>query len=161
MPTILEDEYISLNSWVFATPACGIDGGAGGGLGPVWTLPNIKGDDFAGAGQDGDTPRENNFTAIRFQLKVIIYGEADEDGNAYADIRDGIRQNLAAMWTAIKPNTSSPYTRTMNHVLTNGGTRSAAAKVVGIGPSVGKGPTAISFGLDFKIPSGSWSYTAP
>lgn len=153
MPSITEPEYLTFNSWVFGTPACVIDD-----LGPVWTLPNIKPYDYEKEGADGDDAMEDNFTAVRFQLKVVLFGDADEDGVAYADARDGIRQNLDALWTAIKPNPSSPFTRTMVHTLPDGGTRTAQAKVVGVGPATRAGAVAIKFGLDFKIPSGTWAY---
>lgn len=156
MPTITEPEYITFNSLVFGTPALTIDD-----LGPVWTLPGIKGYDLGKEGGDGDTSMQDNFAAIRFQLKVVVFGDADADGVAYSDVRDGIRQNLATVLTAITPNTSSPFTRSLVHTLPDGGSRTAQAKVVGVGPSGRHGAVAIKFGLDFKIPSGSWSYTAP
>ena len=156
MPIVyLDDEYLTVGSFTFGTPACSIDD-----YGPIWSFPTIKGDDFDPDGTDGITALARKYGAIVFTVPVLIDGEKNDNGVAYGNARDGLRQNLDALWTnVLAPVSASPWTRTVTHHLATGSTRSAAGIVLPATPTRRAGAAAVRLDCTFIIPGGSWTYT--
>lgn len=96
MPVITHAEYLAINAVPLATPAWVITD-----LTPLWEGAEVRGDDRLLPGVAGVKKYRRRATVTRKALPMLVFGQFDQDGNAYADPRAGLWTNIAYLRTNV------------------------------------------------------------
>ena len=154
MAEITDLEHVQIGAWVFATPACILDG-EDGGISGMLSVPTVVGDDRDVPGIDGEAVRRRKRGPIWRNLPVVVFGDVDKDGVPYASARLGLIANLDEMFAAIMPPSDGSPTRLLVHHLEDGSVRMSDCIVTGVDGPAQVGPHVAKVGLTVKIPSGA------
>ena len=151
MPVITRDEYLEINDVPLATPAWEVLD-----LSPLWDVAGFRGDDRLIPQRDGEKPLRRRIAAMRVQVPLIVYGDADQDGMPYSEGRAGLRANLVYLEEAFMvPNLSNADgTWPLVLHLPAGETLSGDCIVNPPLQLAPKSPTTVLCVLDIKIPAG-------
>lgn len=148
MALLLSDRYPQVATLALATPAHIGEDWAG-----IVSMPTFRGDDWIAPGTAGETFLPRVKGAIRFELGVVVFGDKDPDGNAYAAADQGLQTNLDLLWTAIDTTSTTVEIR---DVYSDGTYRSADAVIIPGAPKA-IGPNVVRVVLAVKIPTGTWT----
>lgn len=152
MPDVITaTEYLEIASTPLATPAWRVTD-----LTPLWTSASLRGTDrvlpLAGVRA---LPRRATVTQI--VLPMVIWGARNREDALYANVRDGLRQNLNALHAAIvDPPGTATGTRSATWHQAGGATETVDLHVLGLTPTKFS-PGAVRANLHLSIPSGRFT----
>lgn len=105
---ITANEYLELDSVPLMTPAWFCND-----FSELLNGPGVRGGDITAGSRPGQLARRRTLDARQAALSFVIYGHKDAEGNAHADLRAGLFENIDTFKSLLTPNMS-----------TNSGTRS-------------------------------------
>lgn len=129
------DGTLEIDGVLMNRPAWMVGGDENGNLGlaRLWIEFDIRGEDRILPSVTGVIPYQRRMTATRKDLRIIIVGDVDENGDPVADSRVGLQQNLDYLYeNVVQPVNSSTGTREAVLTVPGGSNREAIIHVLGI-----------------------------
>lgn len=126
MPYVITaDEYVSIGDVPLATPAWVLEN-----LFELWQGPETRGQDRILPGAAGVRPYRRRATVTRRSLQLSIFGDVDWEGNANADWRVGLQENIDHLRANVTdPIVTGDGTRELDLHMPDGDVRSALVHV--------------------------------
>lgn len=157
MPTITDTEYLELEgnvtSWVpLQTPAFELLD-----LSPLWQRGNKRGSDRLVPHRVGEVGYPRRYTGTRRDVPGAVYGNKDQNGVIYSDMRIGLELNVEYLQTELEDPPDSPLiTRTARLHMPDGDVREGEVHVEAIVFAPGRelGPNGLRFVLQLKLLDG-------
>ena len=153
MPVVNRTEYVEINSVPLATPAWWVQDPT-----PLLDRGPLRGADRIIPFTDGQQALQRRTDEFRVVLALYVTGAADQNGTLASNQRSQLTTNIDYLLTNVfTPNSSSPWTRTLNYHRADSTTKTAPCIVVPpFAPVVvnrGRG-TMVLGALDIIIPAG-------
>lgn len=144
-------EHVEIDGVPLATPAWEVLDASG-----LYDAPPVRGEDLVVPHLEGAVAARRVLDARRVTLGMVVYGDRDPEGAAYADPRAGLVANLDLLKRAVvRPVQSSVEgTRALRHHLPGGAVRSAPCHVLGPLQLGAMGPASALATLDVVVPGG-------
>jgi hypothetical protein len=151
MPVATQAEYVSVDGVPLSTPAWHTES-----LAELYDIAMPEGDLVTVPYLRGALAARRQLGPKRVRLPVVIYGDADSDGNPHSDVREGLLANRDEfVRDVVRPlQVGSDGLRTMVHTLPGGGTRSGPCQVVGSMRPVPVGRSALRVAVEFALTEG-------
>lgn len=123
-------------------------------LSDLYNSAGVRGSNQILAYHRGEKPLRKWPTRKRIELPLIVDGGFDSDGNARADSRAGVRQNIEELKTNIRSRISGDGTVQLIYHLAEGGTRQAQVQLNSLMEVDNPEPTSGQVIIDIIVPSG-------
>lgn len=122
-------------------------------LSPLWSSAKKRGSDRLVPGVAGVRSYRRRRTVTVRSLPMIVYGDLDQNGAAYADAREGLETNIAYLEANLveDPGTTAGTRNAILHRPLS--TKSGAVHVLGL-ELAPLGPSSVRAVLELSIPAG-------
>jgi len=146
---ITATEYLTLDTVPLMTPAWFCDD-----FSELLNGPGARGNDITAGSRPGQLARRRTLDARQAALSFVIYGHKDAEGNAHADLRTGLFENIDEFKRLLTPNMNVAEGTRSLYLITDEFTRETLVHVSPDIQLVPLGPGAVRATVLVTIPSG-------